>query len=127
MSSALVVTGGRFHRYALHGQRLPTVTGIIGKAVAKPGLLPWAAKLSAGWAVAHAEEATLLGETRFIYEASKEPDRVRDASATAGKQVHAIAERLVYGDPVETYDPITLEPYPDDVIRMGEQIARFMM
>lgn len=124
--SRLVVTGGRFHRYSLDGQRVPTVTGITRKAVAKPGLLPWAAKSAAQWSAAHVAELASLGEGLWIDRATKAADRIRDESANAGKQVHSIAQRLVYGEPVQTDDPDTGEPYSDDVVRMGGQVAQFM-
>lgn len=126
MSSRLVVTGGRWHTYSLDGVRVPSVTGIINKAVAKPGLVNWSARLAAEWAAAHQEEYAQLGEQQWIAQAAKAADRARDAAANAGKQVHAIAQQLVYGAPVETRDAETGEPYEDDVVRMGSQVAHFM-
>jgi hypothetical protein len=126
MGSRLVVGTGRFHTYSLDGERVPSVTGIIGKAIGKPGLLKWSAREAALWAAANVESLPVMGEASWIREASAASDRVRDASAAAGTLVHSIAERLIFGEPVESYDPDTKEPYPDDVIRMGEQVARFM-
>jgi len=126
MASRLVVGRGRFHTYSLDGERVPSVTGIIGKATGKPQLLKWAAKEAALWAAANVESLPVMGEASWIREATAASDRTRDASAAAGTAVHSIAERLIYGEPVESYDPETKEPYPDDVIRMGEQVARFM-
>jgi hypothetical protein len=125
MSSRLVVTGGRWHTYSLDGVRVPSVTGIIGKAVAKPALVKWSARLAAEWAAAHHAELTQLGEASWVTQAARAPDVVRDTSATAGKQVHSIAQALIYGEPVETADPESGELYSDDVVRMGEQVARF--
>lgn len=124
--SRLVVTGGRWHRYALDGERVPTVTGVVGKAVAKPGLLRWSARSAAEWAAAHADELPSMGEGLWTQRATEAADMIRDASANAGKQVHFIAQRLVFGEPVETDDPDTGEPYADDVVRMGSQVAHFM-
>lgn len=118
--SRLVVGTGRFHTYSLDGERVPSVTGIIGKAVGKPGLVKWAARTAAEWAAAHIDDLAVLGEGSWAREAAAASDRVRDASAQAGKDVHLIAERLVYGRPVPD------EGYTDDVRRMGEQVARFM-
>lgn len=126
MGSRLVVTGGRWHRYSLDGVRVPSVTGIIGKAVAKPALVNWAAKSTAQWAAAHAAEIDQLGELRWVTEAKAAPDRERDASALSGSRVHAIAQQLIYGEPVETRDEKTGEPFSDDVVRMGAQVAHFM-
>jgi hypothetical protein len=122
--SRLVVTGGRFHRYSLDGERVPNVTTIINKATGKEGLIRWAAREAAIWAQIHAEDAG-QGES-WIREAAAAHERKRDASGLAGRQVHSIAERLVFGEPVATEDPDTGAEYPDDVVRMGEQVARFM-
>lgn len=124
--SRLVFTKNPYHRYSLDGKRVPSVTGIINKAIAKPALLRWAAKATAEWSLAHASEIGAMGEGSWVATATSASDRVRDESATVGKQVHSIAERLVYGEPVETEDPDTGEPYRDDVLRMGERVAEFM-
>lgn len=124
MSSRLVVTGGRFHRYALDGKSVPSVTGITGKALAKPALVGWAAREVAAWAAVHVDEVPVLGEQAWRQHAQGAADRARDAAAEAGRAVHSIAERVISGEPVEAYDPSTGEAYPDDVIRMGEQAAR---
>lgn len=124
--SRLVVTGDKFHRYSLDGKRVPNVTGVTGKAVAKPALVAWAARETATWAATHVDELDTLGEAAWITNAKLASDRVRDASMIAGKQLHSIAERMIYGEPVEPYDPDTGNRYDDDVWRMGEQVARFL-
>jgi hypothetical protein len=124
--SRLVGPSGRWHEYSLDGERVPSVTTIIGKATGKPGLLKWAAKEAALWAATHHGELTVMGEAAWIEQAAKASDATRDRSAAAGTAVHSIAERLVYGEPVDAVDPDTGEPYSDDVIRMGRQVARFM-
>lgn len=124
--SRLVVGTGRWHTYSLDGQRVPSVTTIIGKATAKQALVGWAAREAAAWALAHRDEVEQLGEAAWLKQAAAASDAVRDASMVAGTAVHSIAERLIFGEPVETTDPDTGEPYPDDVVRMGEQVARFL-
>lgn len=124
MGSRLVVGSGRFHTYSLDGERVPSVTGVIGKATGKPGLVKWAAREAAQWAAAHRDEFDVLGEGSWLREAAAASDRTRDLAADAGKQVHYIAERLVFGEPVPDEGPDG-KPFPDDVRRMGEQVARF--
>jgi hypothetical protein len=119
-----MVGTGRWHTYSLDGERVPSVTTIIGKATGKPGLVKWAAREAALWAAAHVDELAVLGDQSWTREAAAASDRVRDASAKAGSQLHLIAERLVFGDPVPDEDTDGL-PFPDDVRRMGEQVARF--
>lgn len=125
MTSRLVVTGGRFHRYALDGVRVPGVTSVTG-ALAKDALAPAAAKETAMWCATHAGELDVLGQPAWITTAKGHYRTVWNHSALVGTQVHSIAERLVYGQPVDTADPDTGEVYEDDVVRMGEQTARFM-
>lgn len=114
------------HSYSLDGKRVPGVT-TIGKRAERPdGLIRWAARSAAECAAAHLEELPVMGEAAWVRNVAAESDRRRDAGMTAGKQLHSIAQRLVYGDPVKTTDPDTGEPYSDDVVRMGEQVADFM-
>lgn len=124
MSSRLVVGRGRWHTYSLDGERVPSVTGIIGKATGKPALIRWSAREAALWAAAHVEELPVLGEQSWIRECAAASERVSAKSMAAGSAVHLIAERLVFGEPVpdEAEDGT---PFPDDVRRMGEQVARF--
>lgn len=127
MSSRLVGPFGRWHEYTLDGERVPGVTTIIGKATAKAGLAPAAAKETAHWCATHAAElGTTLDDVEWIEQAKGAHRRAWDRSRDDGTQVHSIAQRLVYGEPVETSDPDTGEPYRDDVVRMGGQVARFM-
>jgi len=127
MSSRLVVdTGGRWHTYSLDGERVLSVSTVKNAVGGKDGLLGWAAKAAANWALANTEAVPVLGEAAWVRECAGAANRERDASALAGKQVHSIAERLIFGEPVDTADPLTGEVYSDDVIRMGEQTARFM-
>jgi len=123
--SRLVFNASR-HTYSLDGEWVPGVTGVTSKALGKPALLRWAAKSAADWAATHVDELATMGEETWIQRATQASDEIRDRAVAAGKQLHSIAQRLVYGDPVETVDPDTDEPYSDDVVRMGEQVARFM-
>lgn len=124
--SRLVVTGGKFHRYSLDGRRVPGVTSITGKVGSKDGLINAAAKETALWAAIHASELQTSGDLRWIDDAKRAFRRKWDATAEDGRRVHSIAERLVFGEPVEPDDPDTGEPYGDDILRMGQQVADFM-
>jgi hypothetical protein len=123
MASRLVFSE-RAHTYSLDGQRVPSVSAIKG-VLDKPGLMRWAANATASWAAAHAAELAQMGDESWRANAARASDQVRDTAATAGKQVHAIAERLVWGEPVPPEDPDGV-PWTDDVRRMGEHLARFM-
>lgn len=120
-----LVVGKQFHTYSLDGERISSVSAIKG-VLDKPGMVYAAAEQAALWAAGHVEDLPVLGEMSWIKEATFAYRRDWDAKANAGKQVHSIAERLVFGQPVDTTDPETGEEYPDDVIRMGAQVAHFM-
>ena len=125
MSSRVVFSAGN-HSYSLDGERVPGVT-TVGKRASRPdGLIRWAARSAAEYAAAHTEELAQMGEASWVAHVAQASDRLRDAGMKSGKQLHSIAERLVFGDPVETSDPDTGEPYPDDVLRMGAEVAHFM-
>jgi len=62
MSSRVTFTGGRFHRYSLDGDWVPSVTSVTGKVGDKGGLVGGAAKEVAAWAAIHVDELPQLGE-----------------------------------------------------------------
>lgn len=125
MSSRLVFDPGR-HTYSLDGKWVPSVTGIVGKTSAKDGLKWWSAKLAATWCLIHIDDLSVMGEEQWLAAAAHSHDVESKAAMQAGSQLHSVAERLIYGDPVPDVDPDTGLAYPDDVLRMGEQVAFFM-
>jgi hypothetical protein len=124
MTSRLVASTGRFHTYSLDGKRVPGVTTITG-ALDKGGLANAAAREVAVWAAVHADEVATMGPQEWIQVASGAARRVWDISRDQGTALHTIAQRLVWGEPVPDEDEDGL-PWPEDVARMGEQVARFM-
>lgn len=127
MTSRLVVKPspyGSGYVYSLDGKRAPGVTTILG-VLAKEGL-KWAASREAAlWCANHRDDFEAMGADEWVDKARRAFDVEWSASAVRGTQVHAIAERLVWGEPVPDEGPDGL-PWPDDVRRMGEQAARFM-
>jgi hypothetical protein len=124
MTSRVVFTGGRFHRYTLEGQRVPSVSTVINKAVAKPALVGWAARLTADWAATHHGELAVMGEAEWRDAARAAPNRARDQAMADGTLLHHLAESLVLGDPLPEADDDG-RPWPDDIRRTAEQLARF--
>jgi len=110
--------------YSLDGKRVPGVTTVLG-VLAKDGLKYAAANETAAWALTHRDDIEAMGDQVWLKTASRAFQEVWDQSAKAGTQVHTIAERLVWGEPVPDEDADGL-PWPDDIRRMGEQAARFM-
>lgn len=96
----------------------PSVTTILGAAVAKPGLVDWSGRTAADYAVEHhhvigemlardggADDARVL-----IAQTAR---RVRDEAADLGKAFHAVAEAMVKGQPVTLPDEMAqaVQPY----------------
>lgn len=124
MGSRLVVDMSG-HQYSLDGKRVPSVTTIIGKATSNRGLINWAAKSAAEWAGAHVSEFDQLGESEWVAQAAGEHNRQSRLGMDNGRAVHLLAEKAIYGHPVPLVDEKSGEPFNDDVVAMGEQVARF--
>jgi hypothetical protein len=120
-----VVFNERRHTYSLDGRYCPGVTTILNKAIGKPFLIAWAARTAAQWCATNAEGLASLGEQVWIETAAKAPDRVRDAGGDLGRQLHTVAERLVYGEPVGDRDDDGT-PLPPEVLDMAGHLARFL-
>ena len=124
--SRLTITRGRYEGYSLDGERIARVSTIKNISGSKDGLIGGAVKETALWAAIHAPELETVGDIRWVADCKRAYREKWDAAARAGTQVHSIAERLVYGEPVETSDPKTGEPYSEDVLLTGAQVADFM-
>jgi len=110
------LTRGRGHTYRIDGQRVPSVTGIT-KVLDSPGLIKWAAQMSAGYAVDHWDELSRMAVSRryqLIENARFEQNR---EAKEKGKRIHALAERLgVEGE---------AQP-PEHLVGQVEAVARFL-
>lgn len=125
MTSRLTFRGGRWHTYMIDGRKVPSVTTVVGKALAKNALVSSAAKETAVWA---AHNTGLLGavldEQAWVREATAAYRRKWDQARDDGLALHYLAEAMVYGEPMptETRDG---DPIPDNVAAMAGQLARF--
>ena len=115
----------RWHRYSLDGHWVPSVTGVTGSALHKPALTYAAAREAAAWASTHAGEIEQMGEEQWRKTATMWHKTVWGQSAETGTLVHTLAEVLIFGNPLPTEDAEGL-PYPDDVYKMAQQLAKFM-
>lgn len=125
MTSRLEFRGGRWHTYYLDGRRVPGVTSVTGKALAKDALVAAAAKETAAWAARNTGTlGAVLDEPAWVREATAAYRRKWDESRDNGKHLHYLAEAMVYGEPMPdaTADG---GPIPDDVRDMATQLARF--
>ena len=71
------------------GNKLPSVTTILGAVIAKPGLIHWAAKISAE-ATAEAILDGFCSREEAIAAGTKAPNSHRDHAAGLGTIVHAM-------------------------------------
>ena len=94
--------------YRWDGREFPSVTSILGTVVAKPGLILWAAKVSAEAATA----AMRGGATPDIAVAvgKSAPTAGRDAGGARDTDVHRVAHHLALDLPAPSVSPAA-EPY----------------
>ena len=122
--------GATGHRYEINRQKAIGVTTALGLAIAKPGLMKWAAKCVATEAVGllDLDEAQRrdwknsrnIGSTdELLWHLSAAAERARNAAAVRGTKVHTFAEKLVHGEPVDV--PEDLAPYVDNAARFMDE------
>jgi hypothetical protein len=114
--------GKKYHWYTYNDAKLAGVTTVLGKVVAKPALIGWAAKSVAAFVADNPIEVEALrsaGRERMIDELKEAPYRERDAAADRGTEIHGYAERLVKGEEVEV--PPALARYVDSYIRFLDE------
>lgn len=110
----------RSHRYKLDGSWVPGVTTILGKGIAKPFLVDWAAREVARFAADQLDVLNALDDTEARYDLLKTAhNRHRDKTAIRGTDVHAIAEKLLHGEQVEI--PEHLEGYVGGYVRFLDE------
>jgi hypothetical protein len=105
------------HGYALDGRRCPGVTTIVGASDPKRNLLKWYGKEAAVWAANHWELREELGHDEWVKVASVAAEAVRDKSAQIGRDVHAAADALVDGKPVDV---------APEIADKAKQVVRFL-
>ena len=81
------------------GNKLPSVTTILGAAIAKPGLIAWAAKVAAE-ATAEALLDGFCERDVAIAEGSRAPNGKRDGAAELGTKAHHLVELHYDGEEV---------------------------
>jgi len=108
------------HRYKLDGAWVPGVTTILGKGIAKPFLVDWAAREVAKFAADNLEILNALDDTDARYDLLKTAhNRHRDKTAVRGTDIHAIAEELLHGREAEI--PEHLAGYVEGYVRFLDQ------
>jgi len=89
------------HRYKLDGAYVPSVTGISKLAGGCEGLIRWAASSTAAYAFDRREQLDQLDRQEYVDLVSTEARRQRDAAASAGVEVHKLAQQLMADEPVQ--------------------------
>jgi len=87
--------------YALDGRRCPGVTTIIRNSSPAGGLLNWYGREAAEWALTHWDAREALGDKEWVKACATAAERTRDERAQRGRDIHAAADALIDGKPVE--------------------------
>lgn len=110
----------RSHRYKLDGQWIPGVTTILGKGIAKPFLIDWAAGEVARFAADNLSVLEALDDADARYDLLKTAhNRHRDKAAVRGTDIHALAEKILHGQEAEI--PEHLTGYVEGYVRFLDQ------
>lgn len=103
--------------------RVTGATTIISGGIPKPQLMPWYARQVAEYVRNNPLEVERLRTLdndpegfAMIAELAKAPERVRDAAAERGSEVHDYAEALMHGQAVDV--PEDLRPYVEGYLRL---------
>jgi hypothetical protein len=85
------------------GRRYPSVTNVLDTAIHKPALVPWAAKVTAEYAVNNLpalSKAVRLDPESAIKELKSQVRYIKETAAELGSRIHAAAEAHALGAPV---------------------------
>jgi hypothetical protein len=108
------------HRYWLDGKPVPGVTSLIKGGLPAPALVYWAARTVAEYVADNGEaveQLRTMGRNSMVAALKETPWTARDTAGIRGTDVHALAERLVWGEEVET---------PEHIAGHVEACARFL-
>lgn len=105
---------GAGHSYRLDGEKVPGVTTVL-KSLASPALVAWAGNTVAEAAINEWDRLAAMPPARRLAELKGAPNRHRNAAAVRGTRIHALAEHLQAGTPVDV---------PDELLGPVEAVAR---
>ena len=99
------------------GERIDGVTTLEKNFLPTPALIRWASNTTAEQAVDRWDELSALGVTERLKVLKGAAWESRDKAALRGTELHAHAERLIHGEPVEV---------SDEQLPLVESAARFL-
>src|SRR5262245_65410870 len=99
------INRGRGHSYLLDGMPADGITWVISKGVAKPALVGWAARQSAGYAVDNWDELGALNVSERVRRIEGARFETLRSASVRGTDVHALALRLAAGESVGVHEP----------------------
>jgi hypothetical protein len=122
------------HRYSLDGKSVPGVTTLIKGGLPAPALTYWAARSVAEFVADNAEQVDSLrgmGRNSLVAALKETPWTARDQAGVRGTEVHALAEELIHGRPVDVPEHLLgyVESYVDflDTIRPEPVLVEAMI
>lgn len=107
---------GTGHGYTLDRKKIPGVT-TVKNMKASPGLTGWAARAAADYVLDEWGEIVAMAPSQRHKMISTAHDRARNQASTRGTRIHALGEKVAYGEPVEV---------PDELRGPVEAYARFL-
>lgn len=102
---------GRWYSYEIDGQKVPSVTKLIGDGMPKPNLIDWAARAAAEYAADHIDEIGRLERDAAVDLIKTAHNRIKSGGATKGGSIHDYAEQLAGGAKVDV--PEAMAGYVD--------------
>jgi hypothetical protein len=109
---------GRFYVDPRDGRQLISVTNVIGRAVAKPALVPWGAGAVADYVIANPISVARRArseKTALRKELVRQPEVLREKASNLGTRIHHRAAAMVLGEPYAE-DP-EVDPYARELLR----------
>jgi hypothetical protein len=97
---------GKWWSYEIDGHRVAGVTTMIGKAVPKPALIDWSARMSAEWAVDNIDTIARMDRAAAVDAIKGAANRSKNFAGAKGTAVHGYAQRIAHGDKVQIPDEL---------------------
>lgn len=98
---------GNGHSYTLNGVKVPGVTTVLN-ALAKPGLIGWAARMAAEYAVDHWSELDSAPVSTRLAEIASAHRTANNTAKVRGTRIHSFAAKLYAGEPVEVPEQLAV-------------------